>query len=94
MRVKWCRECGRLGAWNFVYCPFCGSEFPERPALEELVEGGLAPIEARAARDQPDRFERAGRRLDALERDLEEFLEETGPAGENALSDGRETHPA
>ena len=41
MRVKWCRECGRLGAGIFSYCPFCGAEYAEKPDIEELMERGM-----------------------------------------------------
>ncbi|GEM_PF-2242814 len=78
MRVKWCRECGRLGAGIFSYCPFCGAEYAEKPDLDELMERGMRGVERRASTAPKDGFGRASRALEELERDLQDILDEAG----------------
>jgi hypothetical protein len=78
VRVKWCRECGRLGAGIFSYCPFCGTEYAEKPDAEELMERGMAGIAAKASASPKDGFGRASLALDELERDIQDILDEAG----------------
>jgi hypothetical protein len=87
IRVKWCRECGRLSAYNFSFCPWCGREFTEMPEAEETVDRAFERIEdglenglESGARN---RLEEAERRLAQLDRDLGDFL---GGAGEGELN--------
>lgn len=89
IRVKWCRECGRLGAYNFAYCPWCGKEFSEKPDAEEVVDGAFARIGEDAAQGPRTRMDRLERRLAELDRDLGDFL---CGAGEGEL-DGHEARP-
>lgn len=76
MRVKWCRECGRLSAYNFAFCPWCGTEFAEKPDAQQTVERAFERIEDEdglepGARNRLDSLET---KLAKLDRDLLDFL--------------------
>jgi hypothetical protein len=92
MRVKWCRQCGRLSAFNFAFCPWCGFEFAEKPDLEGSVDRAFERIErierglGAGSRNRMDDIER---RLAELDRDLGDFL---GGTGEGEF-DGHEALP-
>lgn len=74
MRVKWCKECGRLGAFTFAFCPWCGHEFNDRESAATLVELSLGRLEDGLANG--DRMQAMARSLDKLDRDLSDFIAE------------------
>ncbi len=75
MRVKWCRECGRLSAFNFAYCPWCGKEFEEKPDGKAIIDCAFGRLEQNLKTAPADRLERLERQMTELERDLEDFIE-------------------
>jgi hypothetical protein len=77
IRVKWCAECGRLGAFNFSYCPWCGHEFAEKPDGEAALAGAFDRLEGRLAEKAPDRLDLLERHMAELERDLGDFIEQS-----------------
>jgi hypothetical protein len=78
MRVVWCRECGRLGAEVFSYCPFCGAEYAAAAGFEDALAGGMRRVEERTRAIPRDRFGRALRQLEEIERDVQDIMDEEG----------------
>lgn len=78
MRMKFCSLCGRMAMWNFVFCPWCGQEFPL--ALDGEKEGqesiARAVHRCEAVRDggMEERIRGLADSLEAMDRDLEEFI--------------------
>jgi hypothetical protein len=75
MRVKWCHACGRMGAFNFLFCPWCGEEYAEKPEASDIIDESLDSLERQASqRNNP--IDTLERKLNNLDRDLRDFLEQ------------------
>jgi len=93
MRVKFCSLCGRMGMWNFVFCPWCGQEFPmvpeDAPDAETSIATALERCESVRHGGMEARMRVLEESLDAMEQDLEGFLFSRGE-----WLDGKKGEPA
>lgn len=85
MNVRFCASCRALILSGYRYCPYCGTQAPRGPGIEEALDppfmriqaegkGGRAAADGRAA----DRFAAAWEELARLEAEMECLIEGEG----------------
>jgi hypothetical protein len=75
-RVRFCRHCGELLEEKWLHCPWCGHETPP-PAMEwgEVIDDSMDRVEQEILKGRMVRLNDISGRLDALESELDEFLD-------------------
>ncbi len=76
-QVLFCRHCGELLNHQWFHCPWCGHEVVHhRPDWETVVDDSLGRIEESEQQGRILRLDHLAVRLDALESELDAFLDE------------------
>ena len=71
MNVKFCESCRSLVLADFRYCPYCGSQIPRGPGLEEALTEPFRRLEAASREPALARFAELNEELDRLEADMD-----------------------
>jgi uncharacterized membrane protein YvbJ len=75
-RVRFCRHCGELLEEKWLHCPWCGRETsPSAKEWGEALEDSIDRAEQELIKGRMVRLDDISCRLDALESELDEFLD-------------------
>ncbi len=78
MKVRFCRDCGRMILATFPFCPYCGAEAEARKETDfrELVSPSIDRLDSTPSEPTASmpRLDRMLEDLDALDRELDAII--------------------